>query len=188
MSFKTLDAFTKKVADMADQPSGSPAEIKAGFDAAAEELREYFNNLVNALKSTASDDSGAKNTGATSISGLTGTNVQSLLENLKTIVDGKVNAGTNYRMENCNALFFTNGGSNTATATVTFGQAFTSPPTVMPADMYQSQSYGDVILYPYIYNVTTTGFSVKIAASDGAKLGTVGTPANIGMHFVAFGN
>jgi hypothetical protein len=87
MSFNPLDAFTKKVADMADQPSGTPSEIKAAFDAAPEELREYFNNLVNALKSTASGDSGAKNTGATAISGLTGTDVQSLLEGLKSYID-----------------------------------------------------------------------------------------------------
>lgn len=188
MSFNKLTAFTKKVADLADDVQGNPAELKADFDAAPEELRSYFNNLIDALKSTVGGDSGAKNIGATAISGLTGTDVQTLLENITTIVNSKISAGSNFRMENCNALFFTNGGSNTATATVSFGQAFTSPPTVMPADMYQSQSYGDVILYPYIYNVTQTGFSVKIAASGGANLGTVGSPANIGMHFVAFGN
>jgi hypothetical protein len=88
MSFNTLDAFTKKVADMADQPSGTPEEIKAGFDAAVEELREYFNNLVNALKSTSDTDSAAKNLGAKAITGLEGNNTQSLLESLKTYTDG----------------------------------------------------------------------------------------------------
>lgn len=82
MSFNQLTAFTKKVADFADQVTGNPADIKAQFDAAPEELRTYFNNLIDALKSTASGDSGAKNTGATAITGLTGTDVQTILEAL----------------------------------------------------------------------------------------------------------
>jgi hypothetical protein len=87
MVLQKLNAFTKKVADMADEPTGTPAEIKAWFDAAAEELRQYFNNAIDALKSTATGDSGAKNTGATAITGITGTDVQTLLEGLKTYVD-----------------------------------------------------------------------------------------------------
>jgi hypothetical protein len=46
-----LNAFTKKVGDSADQPSGTPAEIKAIFDAAPEELRQKFNSLIDALLS-----------------------------------------------------------------------------------------------------------------------------------------
>jgi hypothetical protein len=87
MSFNELAAFTQKVADAADQIVGNPVAAKALFDAAPEELRTYFNNLVDALKSTASGDSGAKNTGATAIQGLTGTDVQTLLESLKTYTD-----------------------------------------------------------------------------------------------------
>jgi hypothetical protein len=88
MSFNKLAAFTQKVADAADQIVGNPVAAKAIFDAAPEELRTYFNNLVDALKSSASGDSGAKNTGATNISGLTGSDIQSLLESLKTYTDG----------------------------------------------------------------------------------------------------
>jgi hypothetical protein len=84
MSFNKLTAFTKKIADLADVIQGNPAELKADFDAAPEELREYFNDLIDALKSTSDTDSGAKNLGAKAISGLTGTNVQSLLEDLTT--------------------------------------------------------------------------------------------------------
>lgn len=87
MSFNKLTAYTQKVADAADQLTGNPADNKAIFDAAPEEIRSYFNNLVDALKSTASGDSGAKNTGATAISGLTGTDIQSLLESLKSYSD-----------------------------------------------------------------------------------------------------
>jgi hypothetical protein len=88
MSFNKLAAFTQKVADVADQIVGNPVAAKAIFDASPEELRTYFNNLIDALKSSASGDSGAKNTGATNISGLTGSDIQSLLESLKTYTDG----------------------------------------------------------------------------------------------------
>lgn len=82
MSFNELAAFTQKVSDAADQIVGNPVVAKAIFDAAPEELRTYFNNLVKALKATTIGDSGAKNTGATAITGLTGTDVQSLLQSL----------------------------------------------------------------------------------------------------------
>jgi hypothetical protein len=81
--FQKLLAFTKKVSDFADHVTGNAAANKAQFDAAPEELRGSFNSLIDALKSTASGDSGAKNIGATAIAGLTGTDVQSLLESLK---------------------------------------------------------------------------------------------------------
>jgi hypothetical protein len=82
MSFNKLSAFTQKVADAADQLTGNPAGTKAIFDAAPEELREYFNNLIDALKSTSDTDSAAKNLGAKAISGIDGTDVQTILENI----------------------------------------------------------------------------------------------------------
>jgi hypothetical protein len=88
MSFNKLTAYTQKVADAADTIVGNAPLAKSIFDAAPEELRTYFNNLIDALKSSASGDSGAKNTGATNISGLTGNDIQSLLESLKTYTDG----------------------------------------------------------------------------------------------------
>jgi hypothetical protein len=87
--FSKLLAFTKKVSDFADHVTGNASDNKAQFDAAPEELREYFNNLIDALKSTTSGDSGAKNIGATSIADLTGNDVQTILESLKTYSDGK---------------------------------------------------------------------------------------------------
>jgi hypothetical protein len=188
MSFNKLNAFTKKVADAADQLTGNPAEAKALFDAAPEELRTYFNNLVDALKSSASGDSGAKNLGASGISGLTGNDVQTLLQNLKTIVDGKVDAGTNTRMEICSASFFTNGGSNTATATVTFGKAFTSPPTATFGNITAGTNipYSNALLTPVI-TTTTSGMTVTITA-QGGNLGTIGSPANLVVNFLVFGN
>jgi hypothetical protein len=84
LSFNKLTAYTQKVADAADTIVGNAPLAKSIFDAAPEELRTYFNNLVDALKSTANGDSGAKNIGATSINGLTGSDVQTILESLNT--------------------------------------------------------------------------------------------------------
>jgi hypothetical protein len=50
-------------------------------------LKDAFNTLIDALKLTTSGDSGAKNIGATTISGVTGTDVQTILESLKTLID-----------------------------------------------------------------------------------------------------
>lgn len=89
MAFTKLTAFTKKVADMADQPTGTAAELKAWFDAAPDEVRTYLNSLIDGLKSTASGDSGAKNIGVTPITGLTGTDAQTILESINTTFANK---------------------------------------------------------------------------------------------------
>lgn len=83
--FQKLTAFTKKVADLADKPTLTPAELKAQFDAAPDEVREYLNNLIDALQKTTAGDSGAKNIGATAIAGLAGGDIQTLLENIATL-------------------------------------------------------------------------------------------------------
>jgi hypothetical protein len=82
--FEPLVSFTKDVSDLADKPVLDPAVMKAQFDAAPDEVRVYLNKLIDALKLTTAGDSGAKNIGATNITGLTGTDVQSLLESINT--------------------------------------------------------------------------------------------------------
>lgn len=82
MAFPKLLAFAKKVSDFADQVTGNPAEIKAQFDAAPEELRQTYNTLIDGLKSSTAGDSGAKNIGVATIPGLTGNDIQTLLEKL----------------------------------------------------------------------------------------------------------
>lgn len=84
-----LLSFTKKVQDLADKPNStmSAAEVKAQFDAAPDELRLAFNQLIDDLQSVVDGDSGADNIGASAITGLTGTTVQSLLESLKGLDD-----------------------------------------------------------------------------------------------------
>lgn len=102
--------------------------------------------------------------------------------------DDKYVHGSGERTEICSLLFFTNGGSHTSTANYTFSKAFTNPPTVMPANITNPASYVDVIRYPYIYNVTKTGFSVKITTGDsGLELGSIGSPINVAMRFIAIG-
>jgi C1q domain len=80
MSFEKLTSFTKKVADLADRPTLSPYELKNQFDAAPDEVRVYLNKLIDALNKTVAGDSGAKNIGASSISGITGNDIQTILE------------------------------------------------------------------------------------------------------------
>jgi hypothetical protein len=90
MALEKLNAFTKDVSDLSDRPALNPTELKAQFDAAPDEVRQYLNKLIDALKKTTAGDSGAKNIGATTISGLTGTDVQSLLESLKAYTENLV--------------------------------------------------------------------------------------------------
>lgn len=87
MGFQKLTAFTDKVADLPDKPALPTADLKAHFDKAPDEVRTSLNSLIDALKATTGGDSGAKNIGASSINGLLGNDVQSLLEALKEKVD-----------------------------------------------------------------------------------------------------
>jgi hypothetical protein len=94
MAFDKLDSFTKKVSDLSDKPSLTPTALKAQFDAAPEELRGKFNDLIDGLKKTTAGDSGAKNIGVSSISGVSGNDIQTVLEKLITISGS--NANGNY--------------------------------------------------------------------------------------------
>jgi hypothetical protein len=106
-----------------------------------------------------------------------------------TAVEGKYAAGPQpgILIDAYTAFLFTNGSSDTATANVAFSKAFTTPPSVAPANIIQSASYADVIRYPYIYNVTTLGFSVKITTQGSGNLGTVGSPVNMLLNFLVLG-
>jgi hypothetical protein len=107
MAFDKLDSFSKKVSDLSDKPSLTPTALKAQFDAAPEELRGKFNDLIDALKNTASGDSGAKNIGVTSITNIAGTDVQTVLGSIATTLDSlKTTSGSN---ENGNYVKFPDG-------------------------------------------------------------------------------
>lgn len=148
--FEKLVSFTKKVADLPDKPTTNP---KAIFDAAPDEVRQYLNKLIDALKSSAANDSGAKNIGATGITGLTGTDVQTILESISAKLGAEVEVS-----------FTSNGSQNTLTATYTFPTAYANIPTVLPCHVTQSIAYIDTISYPYI-TATKTNFTVVLKTS-----------------------
>jgi hypothetical protein len=69
--FKKLLGFSKKVADLPDKPNKqiTAAEVKSYFDGPAEEVRQYLNQLIDDLQSSAAGESGAKFIGITSFDG-----------------------------------------------------------------------------------------------------------------------
>jgi H-type lectin domain len=158
--FEKLVSFTKDVSDLSDKPVLSPAELKAQFDSAPDEVRQYLNKLIDALQKSTAGDSGAKNIGATSISGVTGSDVQSVLEGLKTYADGKYLSMAGQKVEIIEGTVAVFGG-NTFTLSVTFPTAYASTPDVVFSRITQGVSYTDLIMNPYIHEVTNTGFKCR---------------------------
>jgi hypothetical protein len=114
-------------------------------------------------------------------------------------IDGQINEGgqplvnkytrSGLRIENDPVLLFTNGGSSQASANVSFGSAFANASVMLaPCQVANAVSYTDAIMHPYFYNVTATGYSVRIASSGGANLGNVGSPANVTLSVMAVGS
>lgn len=184
--FEKLTGFTKKVSDLADRPTLNSVELKAQFDAAPDEVRVYLNKLIDSLQKTTIGDSGAKNIGASTISGLAGGDVQSLLEALKVVtdnqgktigehttslteIDGRVDVLEANRVEVHELSFNSSGSVNVLQTTFAFPKAFTSAPIVKPGNITQTVSYSDTMPYPLIFNVTTTSFSVKLITINQAN-------------------
>jgi hypothetical protein len=88
-------------------------------------------------------------------------------------------------METCRLIFYTNGNSIFAETGWTFSQAFTETPMIIPSYIDTTVPYSDTIYYPFIYQVTKTGFRVRIKSTG--NLGTVGSPANMFMKYLAIG-
>ena len=87
--------------------------------------------------------------------------------------------------ETCRLIFYTNGNSQFAEAAWTFSNAFTETPMIIPSYIDTAVPYADSIYYPFIYMVTKTSFRVKIKSTG--NLGTVGSPANMFMKYLAIG-
>jgi hypothetical protein len=166
--FEKLISFTKDVSDLSDKPALSPAELKAQFDAAPDEVRVSLNKLIDALTKTTTGDSGAKNVGATAISGVTGSDVQSILEGLKTYADGKYLSMAGQKVEVLEASHSVFGG-NSFTMAVTFPTPYTTAPEVVFSRFSQVVGYMDIVNMPYIFNVSTTGFSVKVTSFNNTQ-------------------
>jgi hypothetical protein len=186
MAFEKLSAFTKDVSDLADKPSLTPTELKAQFDAAPDEVRQYLNKLIDALVKTASGDSGAKNIGVTTITGLTGTDVQTLLEAINTKFDssgitviGSNSNGTYIRYNNgvqmCwmrttvtnQAISDAYGSLFQGVRTWTFPAAFISAPTVQCSEFRwgTGASWGTVGDTPTTASVVLRGMDVSSRAT-----------------------
>lgn len=88
---RRIEEFAKLIANLADKPNAtySATQLKQYFDGSPEELRQKHNGLIDDLQSTTDSSSGADNIGVTSITGISGNTVQSVLEGLKAYIDSK---------------------------------------------------------------------------------------------------
>jgi hypothetical protein len=89
MAFEKMGIFTFNHAEQPDELNVAADIAKANFDSRANELKTVLNKVVDLLNATTDGASGADNVGATAVDGLTGTTVQTILEELKTLVDAK---------------------------------------------------------------------------------------------------
>lgn len=65
--------------------------------------------------------------------------------------------------------FFTNGSVNSLTLNYTFPTPYTSTPFVTPGNITQSISYCNTMTYPFITNVSSTGFTVQLITANPAN-------------------
>ncbi|MDO4286786.1 MAG: hypothetical protein Q4C40_03590 [Eubacteriales bacterium] len=73
-----ISALQHPISALEDRPSLSAADLKAYFDGNPQQLMQAHNTLVDALSSPAA----AENIGFAPVSGITGSNIQSALENV----------------------------------------------------------------------------------------------------------
>lgn len=89
MAITKLTTDVLNVQKLADLTQNQATTIKETFDKAGSDIKTFINDtLIAELESTAAGSSGAKKIGASAISGLTGTDVQTVIESLKNKVDG----------------------------------------------------------------------------------------------------
>lgn len=74
-----------------------------------------------------------------------------------------------------NLSFPCSGSVNSVQLTFTFPTAYPtgSTLTVRPCDITQAVGYADVMSYPYIFSVSNTAFTVKLAAPSNFAAGTL---------------
>lgn len=87
MGFTTCSVTTSYISGLADLPNDtgglSASQLKAKYDQAGTDLKNYLNNtLIPQMESTTDGSSGADRIGATQITGLSGDSVQELLESI----------------------------------------------------------------------------------------------------------
>jgi hypothetical protein len=89
MPLQKMGAFSFNHTEAPDDLNSiyTATEIKEKWDSRANELRTTINTVIDALSSTVDGDSGANGVKATTINGLEGTDLQTLIESLKSFVD-----------------------------------------------------------------------------------------------------
>jgi hypothetical protein len=157
--FEKLESFMKKVSDLADRPTINP---KTQFDAAPDELRQYFNKLIDSLKLTTDGDSGAKNIGASAISGVEGTDIQSILISLKGLLDKKIAGNGQTILSGVNSLGAPSPGA--WMVHVEFPTPFTNSANVV-ANPISSEVLG--VGMHSVSNITAKGFDFYINIPNG---------------------
>jgi hypothetical protein len=171
MAFQKLVNFSKTVSDLADKPALTPTALKAQFDSSPNELKDALNALIDALKLTATGDSGAKNIGATIIPGLTGIDVQSLLESLKSYSDTsfrlKTDSYTKTEVDNkipakgsSGTLDLLGGASEDFTITYPAGR-FTDTP-VLKYSIFNTDIEGAYTMASSIVANSSTGATIRL--------------------------
>lgn len=89
----------------------SSTQIKAAFDSRAIDVNTKVTAILTALASTTDGDSGADCIKLTTISGLTGSSVQTVLESAKTLIDGKPDTANIYTKAEINSTTPTTSGT-----------------------------------------------------------------------------
>lgn len=180
--FEKLVSFTKKVADLSDRPSLNSSELKAHFDSAPDEVRQYLNKLIEALQRTTAGDSGAKNIGVTAISGVAGTDIQTVLEAM--VMTSGSNTNGNYIKYPdgtmiCYGLTPAIAGTGLKTISgITFPVQFAGS---SPAVNVTHRSIAGKFADQYVLDPTTTNFGIVHQGVGGADLtGTIFTWQAIG--------
>ena len=170
MSLQKLLSFSKTVSDLADKPALTPTALKAQFDAAPEEVRQSLNQLIDALKLTTPGDSGAKNIGATSITGLTGSDIQTILESVKAELDKRYLKTETYSQTEIANKLPVAGSSGTITLNAGASQNFTitypagrfSGTPVLHTDLYNTDIDGNYTMAKSIVSHTKDGATITV--------------------------
>jgi hypothetical protein len=172
MAIQKLTSFTKTVSDLADKPALTPTALKAQFDAAPNELKDAHNSLIDELKKTTAGDSGAKNIGVSTITGLTGNDIQTVLANLLP-VSGTNTLGDYIKFPDGTMIVtkdmpYSSQGTDYYAGELTFPLTFTSLPSIF-LSAYNNYAGAAVnnVNQTYVTGLTnsTFRFGVKFQAS-----------------------
>lgn len=94
------------------------------------------------------------------------------------------NYGQSFDVLTASFAVYTGDTASTLRLTVTFPEAYSSPPSVFPGNITQTISFCDTMAFPMISSVTTTSFEVELNLTNSADNFGVGV---LKMNFLIFG-